>query len=1416
MANGYIGKISAVVTANTSDLSRKLSGAVGDVDKFANRVASSIERSSQNAQDSLSKIFTPLQRLQRNIQAGLAGNVFRRDNVEQYIRSVQQAVSISEQLGKPLTAGATQFQKLTLEVQGAFLPALDRAQTAVISLSTTLQQQGSVSERSFGQVEAVVNSTTKAIQRLTQAQQLASQSFTGNELQFGNPRLFETLSANARTTQRAAALPASALVDGDIARQIRALEQYQNAAVEAAARVESLRLEPNVRPEVLIAAERRFENIIETARRAGREVETSVANAQGLFTVTNARPESAGLGLFGTQAGTAEQRALAKARELSAEFAKLPESAQRGLSGLSGIAANIANRVDQGKASAEQLEAVLEKLATGVASARPATPATPGTGLIVRPPDADVKIAATQGSLLDDFAKQQTDRQVAIRQSLGRGLDDPIRALSGVQSSITGLKSSLDSLPLSVRSQFIPAIKAAENEFERLSLSPGRTAQQVDALSDRLRTLRANASAATAAADFGRSFGGQGVQGLNLGIDSRVLRGVGAEIEFVQSSLSNLGAEARGPVLVALERLRQAATSLFSGGAIDTSRGRRELELLRQELVRTLSEAGGGKQNVLADQLKRVGDVGRGGFDKYSLAVQQAAFAVDDFLSVQGDLSQRIRAVQNNVTQLAFILGGTKGLFIGLGAAIAAQAVIGLINFANGGKTAEDQAKALNDALARQKSLVDDLRQAFESLGDAIARQAFSSPAQKAREFSRELGEIARKQKELRESRVAELDAGVQGERGFQASISRRLEGETDAGSRVVLQRSLRDSRRRERESLARATSESPSGDQVAAAIAESVLSRSDFRENRAGARAAAGAVDRGAGADAIANQRAAIRRELESLQSSFQIQVGRQDAVNAAADLQRLLNALELPLTAALDDLSNQISRASLAAAIEIEAAQGDVADAIRRGVRGAAAFQAGLDNTARQLAEAQDQVRAAQQIEDPDRREVEVRRAEGRVRDIGLRLDAINEAAREVRLGRGFGGERTTAALSGLGDARFINEEAGLRARLRAAIDAEEQARRSVEAAIQRGDEAARQRAIEDLEAAQAVSDLAAAAAEAAIALEQAFARIRQTAENIASQSEGIANDAQRRLDEQDPRAPGAVNRDELRRDRDDAERQLIQDRRRERELQNRLDRERAEAANDPAVAAIDRQLEQLRSDREEAAADARLNGNFEDPRAAERRENEIARLEAERDDRVRQQTAGTQALIDKENELIAARRRAIEEVQRQRDFEAEVARRRKPEGDAIRGLDLLERPGQRAGRELRQSIADIESAFDRTVESILDRAGGRPQDARAELDKARADRDAAVERARQDAFRAQAPAIFGLADAVQNAILQGPSRAALEATDVSTVEGARELNRLLRGDDAARNQDLVQLQREANRLLEVIAEGQAGVAN
>jgi hypothetical protein len=96
----------------------------------------------------------------------------------------------------------------------------------------------------------------------------------------------------------------------------------------------------------------------------------------------------------------------------------------------------------------------------------------------------------------------------------------------------------------------------------------------------------------------------------------------------------------------------------------------------------------------------------------------------------------------------------------------------------------------------------------------------------------------------------------------------------------------------------------------------------------------------------------------------------------------------------------------------------------------------------------------------------------------------------------------------------------------------------------------------------------------------------------------------------------------------------------------------------------------------------------------------------------------------------------------------------------------------------------------------------------------------RRAAIDRLQQDGLRQLAPNMFGLADQVQNAVLQGPSRAALQATDVSTVAGSSELNRLLRGEDSARDQPLIELQREANKIAERIARGvennEAKIAN
>ena len=55
-------------------------------------------------------------------------------------------------------------------------------------------------------------------------------------------------------------------------------------------------------------------------------------------------------------------------------------------------------------------------------------------------------------------------------------------------------------------------------------------------------------------------------------------------------------------------------------------------------------------------------------------------------------------------------------------------------------------------------------------------------------------------------------------------------------------------------------------------------------------------------------------------------------------------------------------------------------------------------------------------------------------------------------------------------------------------------------------------------------------------------------------------------------------------------------------------------------------------------------------------------------------------------------------------------------------------------------------------------------------------------------------------------RNALLQGPSRAALQATDITTTQGQSELNRLIRGDDAALDVNLVELQKQSEELARI----------
>lgn len=1433
MANKVLGRISTVLAVNAKPLQSGLNLAKGELESFATTVKSRLSSAGTSAERALKGMYTDFQRLERAVKAA---NSQQLNLKVQNPRAILDVARATERIAKPVTDAQKQFSALSQTVQSALLPVLQSGQKQSENFFDAISRGVKVTDRDFANTEARINRVTEAFRRATEASQATRGLASGQELRFQNPEFLRSTGRAAQLQQQAAALSPEAIssrgivslvgqqkLAADEAERLRAILERtiatRNGDQEAARRAYTQQVA------YLDQVNDRLERQIQLERQANQE---RAAAANRSFTLSRGPQEQRGLGLFGSDVGTEAERAIALARQVSARFAQLPESAQQGLRGLAGIASNVANGVEAGTSNANDLLAVLRRLQSAMADVNDgnigaSTNISYLTSLGGRAvgPRTDISQMGRsspffpgngRGNPTGDFGPTLPPGFGGSSDAgLGRSIGDPQRLLDALRGSITSVKSQIEQLPAALQGGFIPAIQAAEVEFRRLAASPSATAAEIDRAAANVRNLTNDAERATSAA---RQFGGTFAQFR----DSIDARGAAGGLEFLRTALSRATGNAT-LAAAAVDRLAEAYQQAANtpGGF---QRNAAALRDLANDAIEATAAVNGVGQSQAALQrgFQRTGDVARGSFGNAGLAIQQAAFAVDDFFSVTGGLDQRIRAAGNNLSQLGFILGGTQGLIAGIAFSIGSQLIVGLINWYNQGRTTEDQTKALNDALARQKSLVEELAKAFESLGDSISRRAFSAPAQEARRFAKELEDIAKKQKEVRESRVASLDEAVQRERANQNSIRRELEDETDPGRRVALQRRLDESQRAEQAAAGRAFERRVSGDEVGASVEQAIRSVSRTllggttgpsraaaeREIDAQAAAARRAIPTGSSPSDILEQRQrlqALINDLSPLAEGERGFFGRGPNVVAqreVANLQRLLNALELPLQKAIDELSNQILRSSFAAALEIEGAQSDVADAIRRGAAGAATFQQNLDNLAQQMEAAQTRLRDAQQIEDPAERERQVRQAERDINSIRVRQEAIAEQSREIRLTSGRGGDRTTSALSALqGNERFANEYGRLVARLRDAADAEAAARRELDKAIASGSDADKEAARAAYEAAAANSDLAAAAAEAALAMEQAVARIRKIGADAVSQSERMADEAQQRLNER----PTDANRQR----RDDAERQLIADRERVARANNALDRRRSELQeSDPRLMQINAELEAINQERKRLSDEAAKNGTTVSASDAQRLADREAQLLAEREQRLFSLTDAERRQQDAINQEITARRRLV-------DFMDEVERRRNPQGDPVRGLDLLDSPGQRAARELRQANADIASAVEQSIALAI--REGRFGDIPGIQQRGREAQD----RAREDALRQQAPAIFGLADSVANALLQGPSRAALQPTDISTVEGSRELTRLLRGDDAARDQaNLVELQKEANRLLDLIANAPAPIAN
>ncbi len=1381
-SRGYLGKISAVVTANTSDLSRKLSGGAREVQAFARSTQSTISSANAAAGKSFDAIFTPLQKLQRSLDAASAKKLNLLSDTQ--VTRVRQMVSASEQLARPLAASAKQFSTISTAVQGEFINALVSAQRATVAIRDEINRTGEVGERRFESVRRKVEQTTQAIDRLAEADRQVAGLATGRELRFQSPAFSQQAQRAATLQQQAAALRPDQIVGGGIASLVGQQRQAAEEAARLLANLEKVRLSRNgdaraaeaaynrqvaglrsvndqLEREIsltqqvssLIQRQNRL-TIIEGDRRSGAIAQRNAASfdaaAEGILSAQQPPRR------FGAPRRTMESE-LRRSEQLQEQFFTLPEGAQQQLAEQKALFDNVANAADGNAASLgvlisknDAFEASLRQTNAELArfqgsvdrissienvwdSAIRGIPANTQQldaefqSLASRISNLDIEDRVNLDGLIAGFrnsaragepliqqfqrlldlqrAVDGAERGDAARRSLGPDVSSTQRQFDQLRASLLSVKTQISALPPGITQELAPAIRLAEAEFVRLSRSPGATAEEIERARGEVDRLSASARAAQQS---------MGLMSAGGAINASGVREAAGQLEVMQRLLVQVGATAGGPVARAYEAFRQRAQRAIQEQNAGLPGVRRQLAALAEQAARAFADTGQVRYAQALRQIQRGGDVARGGFDRFSLAAQQAGFALEDFFSVTGGLDQRIRAAGNNITQLAFIIGNTTGLFVGIGAVLGTQVILAINRFVFRSQEAESAAKALNAAIDNQKSKVDELAASYSKLADEIA--------------SAGLSEEGRRRFERQQQRVEQDRTGIQA----------AIETAAARSPRIARARGARD---------------------LAAEQRRDAGSISGVLRAAADERAAAGRV-----------------RSLEdALATRVQARLSRFSASDPAIDILRgeqIRNQQRIErLTASRDRerVAQRISTAGLGFLFENDAGTRRTAD----GQRSARINRLRDRDAELEAAITEARRRAAVRLLDAGQGVTD------RLSPLQQRLDELGftQAGQEIdRLIESFRQARSQFDAGSMSEESLNKFVDGL-GRAAGAADVAARSVLGFNDALQR-----------------VAGELARTVEQEATSLQD---QLRRDA-NRAEASFGPLDQRSIMLRDFEGQAASARSRVSAGRLGVDRDIQLARQRFEADALAGRGDRRAA--ANAARIA-----VQQRIADDQTAPLDARNR----------------ARLEVDRlrqaQGRIFESLPESQALKRRSDELDIELQRLVKTIEdgrknadRAAEFDAELNRRRNIVGDPVRGLDQAESPGERAARELRQTIANISAAFDGVARGI------RPGNLAGLQENDRA-RNAAIEMVRQDAFRQTAPLLASFADEVRNAVLQGPSRAELSATDASTVEGSRELSRLIRGDDPNRNVDLAELQRQANEYLRIIASKKdAAVAN
>lgn len=1609
----FLGKISAVVTANTTDFTKKIEGTSKQILDLKRKVGGF--QLNLNTK-SLDGTLTQLQRFNRTLQeaAKLSASV-RLANGFPDLGKLAAQFKAFEDVGKPLTKVKSEIEGLANSVQSRLYPELEKVQKGFQDLYRELgdgrvTEAGKVITTTFEQAASRVDGLTAALTRLSRVSAAAKdigglvanlnanntgasffQPATQSELQRSltlrgkaeklparlRTGIFADLSveaeANAQKIEEQVARVGAAvlkaqrnsrfsrtpagretlareqgeldrltrqqeIINNQLAREIRSAEIKQIISPEADSAVDRLKTKfERLAGELRAINGARFDGVIGSVGTLVDQLNRGEVSARKVSAALDGLSKVRAASEIGASYEDAAERALRsqqerdrstvqeaaafqrqQIRQVSAgRFRRLNESVIRSderISGLEGQRQELVALRDSGRLGDDSAIAQVESqiaaerarraraaaLAARVGSARARSLSTVDVNeqigierigfsdVVARQRDLQQRAESLGIAPLIKEANQLNKTAIDLKRSLSAAFqaakDDPeagVASLEKFRAKLYGQIAAYDSLDKKIRTA-----SDAQRQFNLFLAASGGLSDKLDP------TLEGVASDIATTKQFRGQYGrdndlGRVATAERVALAERRVNSLILQRQKIEEA-KGLSDEKRAKAFAKNRRLIEAEGQAALDAAADNSGGIFPRSQVNEAATR---------------RRKSTGSFGVAGSAAAQLAVQQGLFAVDDLISSTGGLEYKLRAIGNNITQLGLLVGqsgvipglsATTGLAIGLATVIGGQLLSALLRFASGSEAADRRADALNESLAKQKSLAEQVANAFRSIGDSTISSAFSAGTKDARDFAKSLADLEKEQAKSRKEMIAGIDPAVVRERASQEQINKRLQSESNVGRRVQLERDRRDSQRRERAAIDAAVARpAPTGEEAAQAIA-----RSAQREFAAATAlmdpAAPPDVNFTARRDAQFSRAADARRaegdpfELLKILRAQQSELragglgdgffGSPGVADSIAELETLIRSLEAPLREAADSLSRDFLSGAKAASLGIGRALDSIADSINNGVPGAGLVQDSLERIASKIQAAQDSVeKALEDGLDPEEIKAVVEKSESEI--AGLRLErerkqataaaaafdaivnpsrllpnVVDDASQRISAagfssGSAGGQERLLRAQiaesrafldsrrgrDGLVDplslrifeawnAELVKSAESLArtaSALQAFADKVEDASRSVDSdassALQRADQARRtdirlgtpetrrRREVAEEQARNA----ARARSEFELQRQAAADRINQQAINdrpiverlqVARRRGELAREIQVANDEIILRAeaagvevaPGATFGEIS-----DAVRASGRN-----DLANEIDllaasvKANREALGIPreglwkGVADAARELEAATK-----AAESTLADEFDRIREIDTilaaplggvDENGVAGGNAEQREQLRRERARLQAQVDaaveQSPEVLGARRRRDELTAEIENADA-----------AARGRELRQTPAQRAAQDVQSGLNDIFRAFaeDATeITGLLDREG----------------LNAAARRFVGEQSRQAAPAIFSLADSVQNAILQGPNRAALNAADVTTTEGARELNRLLRGDDPAKDVNIVELQKQSELLAQI----------